>query len=299
MAGACDAAPSTRARNPRSRAGLDAAVTSDSQVSSMPDSGSQNPDARYPDAQTPVDASFDRDAGPMPSDAGEQLDAGTIAMDASSTPTGRPRFAFPIHADDRAEINTRTVFGVDHDPVVYGGLNRYICRNYADLGFPRCYDEHRGSDYPLTNGFTAMDSGSARVLAAAGGIVESVEDGNYDRCHADIATSDVSCDGHPMRANFVVLRHFGQWRSRYLHFKQSSILVQVGDRVSCGTELGLVGSSGYSSAPHLHFEVRDPQDQVWDPYAGVLSQSESLWTNQDAGDGLPENQCHPQWTSAP
>jgi murein DD-endopeptidase MepM/ murein hydrolase activator NlpD len=40
----------------------------------------------------------------------------------------------------------------------------------------------------------------------------------------------------------------------YAHL--STVEVKVGDRVAAGARLGLVGSSGISSGPHLHFEVR-------------------------------------------
>jgi hypothetical protein len=271
-------------------------------VSSRPDLAIIDSEvSQRPDLSTGMDAQVVmRDAAMI--DAGLGNDAGFVRdaelrPDAMNSDDGFPKFAFSIHADDRALLNTRTVFGVDHDPAVYSGVNRYICRNYADQGFPWCYDEHRGTDYTLSNGFTAMDAGSARVLAAAGGTVIAVEDGNYDRCHADLSSGNISCDGYPMRANFVALQHPQGWTTRYLHLKRDSIIVQVGDRVRCGEMLGLVGSSGYSSGPHLHFEVQDVQNRVWDPYRGTLSQPETLWNVQDFGDGLPGQMCHLNWTA--
>ena len=40
---------------------------------------------------------------------------------------------------------------------------------------------------------------------------------------------------------------------------QDSAMVSVGDVVEAGTPLALVGSSGYSFAPHLHFGLESPE----------------------------------------
>lgn len=41
----------------------------------------------------------------------------------------------------------------------------------------------------------------------------------------------------------------------YAHFKHKSITVKVGDTVDVGTILGMIGNSGQSTAPHLHFHL--------------------------------------------
>lgn len=53
--------------------------------------------------------------------------------------------------------------------------------------------------------------------------------------------------------NTVVVDHQNGYASRYAHL--SKLLVRTGDRVSTETILGLVGSTGHSSGPHLHLEV--------------------------------------------
>jgi murein DD-endopeptidase MepM/ murein hydrolase activator NlpD len=54
--------------------------------------------------------------------------------------------------------------------------------------------------------------------------------------------------------NLVVVQHRLGYTTWYAHL--SSITTQVGQNVVGGTEIGRVGSTGYSTGPHLHFEVR-------------------------------------------
>jgi murein DD-endopeptidase MepM/ murein hydrolase activator NlpD len=54
--------------------------------------------------------------------------------------------------------------------------------------------------------------------------------------------------------NYVVLGHAGGVTTLYGHLNQ--ILVRQGDHVSQGDAIGLEGSTGYSTGPHVHFEVR-------------------------------------------
>jgi murein DD-endopeptidase MepM/ murein hydrolase activator NlpD len=64
----------------------------------------------------------------------------------------------------------------------------------------------------------------------------------------------------------VVVSHTGGTRTLYAHM--SRIDVRVGQRLSVGQQLGLVGSSGHSTGPHLHFEVRVRGAAV-DPLSGL------------------------------
>ncbi len=65
--------------------------------------------------------------------------------------------------------------------------------------------------------------------------------------------------------NVVIISHGGGFSTVYAH--QSKLLVKVGEQVSGGQTIGLVGSTGWSTGPHLHFEIRingDPVDPL--PY---------------------------------
>ena len=52
----------------------------------------------------------------------------------------------------------------------------------------------------------------------------------------------------------IVIDHGGGYKAVYGHL--SKIEVKAGDKVSEGQQIGLVGSTGNSSGPHLHLEVR-------------------------------------------
>jgi peptidase M23B len=54
--------------------------------------------------------------------------------------------------------------------------------------------------------------------------------------------------------NMVIIDHGGGVQTLYAH--GNSILVQVGDEVKAGTPVLEVGSTGYSTGPHAHFEIR-------------------------------------------
>ncbi|MDX9799864.1 MAG: M23 family metallopeptidase [Spirochaetia bacterium] len=54
--------------------------------------------------------------------------------------------------------------------------------------------------------------------------------------------------------NYIIIKHPGTYQSVYGHLKKS--FVKSGSTVNAGTVIGEVGSTGYSTGPHLHFEVR-------------------------------------------
>ncbi|MET7397668.1 M23 family metallopeptidase [Dactylosporangium sp. NPDC005572] len=54
---------------------------------------------------------------------------------------------------------------------------------------------------------------------------------------------------------WVKIDHGGRWSTQYLHLLEPP-MVQSGQRVTQGQQLGKVGSTGDSGAPHLHYEQR-------------------------------------------
>jgi murein DD-endopeptidase MepM/ murein hydrolase activator NlpD len=55
--------------------------------------------------------------------------------------------------------------------------------------------------------------------------------------------------------NHVVIDHGGGLLTRYAHLVAASIPVRVGDRVTAGETVGVMGNTGRSDTRHLHFEV--------------------------------------------
>ncbi len=216
--------------------------------------------------------------------AGPPPEGGGAAAPGDSGGESAGFLAFPLAEREPFQ----TVLGVDHDPTVQEpGIDQLTCLDHHGRSFPHCYDEHDGTDYILHGGFEAMDAGSVAILAAADGVVAAAEDGHYDRCHGSLETMSVDCDGHDGIANSVILEHEGGWRTLYWHMMEGSVAVAVGQAVRRGEVLGRVGSSGFSTQPHLHFELQAADGTPVDPYAGPESQPESWWCDQGELDALP------------
>jgi murein DD-endopeptidase MepM/ murein hydrolase activator NlpD len=77
-----------------------------------------------------------------------------------------------------------------------------------------------------------------------------------------IADADVIYAGDGLRGygNVVILRHDAQMTSLYAH--NSELKVHQGDHVSQGTLISLLGNTGHSTGPHVHFEIRQGDTAV-------------------------------------
>ena len=87
--------------------------------------------------------------------------------------------------------------------------------------------------------------------------------------------SVVTSEHHYAYGNMVEIDHGNDLVTRYAH--ASKILVKKGDLIKRGQVIALVGSTGRSTGPHLHFEVM-MQGQFQDP-SRFLATSEKLMPN--------------------
>ncbi len=149
---------------------------------------------------------------------------------------------------------------VDHDPF-YNQLLDYTCsdRTYDISGY-----NHQGTDFFLWPFYwNKMDADEVEIVAAAPGWIIGKQDGNYDR----------NCSFNNLNWNSVYVRHADGSVAWYGHMKNGSTTSKsIGQTVEVGEYLGVVGSSGNSTGPHLHFEVYRSDDyyrsNLIDPYAG-------------------------------
>lgn len=117
--------------------------------------------------------------------------------------------------------------------------SRFCCPNKVKVFSPfgwRRRRNHTGVDLPLPTGTPIYAAFDGRVRVSM-----------YNRGYG----------------NVVVIRHASGLETTYAHLKERN--VQTGDYVSAGDVIGLGGSTGRSTGPHLHFETRyegfafDPQ----------------------------------------
>src|SRR5881409_4036957 len=109
-----------------------------------------------------------------------------------------------------------------HWPLADGG---FLTRGQVGPGDPA--ESHPGIDIAVPTG-TAVRAAAAGVVAQAG--------------------------TDPAYGLFVLLRHTDGYETMYGH--ASRLVAREGDSVAAGQVIALSGSSGRSTAPHLHFEIR-------------------------------------------
>ncbi|MBL28361.1 MAG: peptidase [Rhodospirillaceae bacterium] len=199
----------------------------------------------------------------------------TALGDASQAPAAPPRLDLPVLCTIGTTCFVQKY--VDQDPGP--GYADFMC---GDLASP----DHRGTDFRVPT-LADMKEGVA-VVAAADGVVRAVRDGMAD---VTIAGGDKDAIAGREAGNVVVLRHHDGWETYYAHLQNGSLTVRKGDMVQAGQRLGLIGLSGNTEYPHLHFGVLHDGKPV-DPFVGEApppgcgDRGTPLWT-EAAQAGLP------------
>jgi hypothetical protein len=166
---------------------------------------------------------------------------------------------------------------VDENPAYPNAILDYNCGN-------RTYDQASGYNHAGTDIFTwpfpwqKMDRNIVQIIAAAPGTIIAKSDGNFDQ---NCAFCSSACNW-----NSVYIMHADGSVAWYGHMKSGSLTTKsIGQTVSQGEYLGIVGSSGNSTGPHLHFEVytNSSYTQLVDPWAGACNNFNGLtswWASQ-------------------
>ncbi|HET9012381.1 MAG TPA: M23 family metallopeptidase, partial [Gemmatimonadaceae bacterium] len=108
-------------------------------------------------------------------------------------------------------------------------------------------DRLRNENY-YAEGDDALAVADGRVVAMKDSIPENVPGVNSRAVPITLET---------VGGNHVILDIGGGYYAFYAHLRPGSLRVRVGDRVRRGQVVGLVGNSGNSTEPHLHFHVSD------------------------------------------
>jgi murein DD-endopeptidase MepM/ murein hydrolase activator NlpD len=143
-----------------------------------------------------------------------------------NTPGGRQRFRFI--PGDKFTPNERAFF-----------------LNPGRFGFPL-------QKFTLTSAFGQRISPISGRLSAHSGLDLAAPQGTEVSAAGEGVVIETS--QNPVYGKYVVIQHEGGWTSLYGHL--SSITVDLRTRVKQGTLIGRVGSTGLSTGPHLHFELR-------------------------------------------
>jgi murein DD-endopeptidase MepM/ murein hydrolase activator NlpD len=147
--------------------------------------------------------------------------------------------------------NRHYAFFREHDQGYYDNQGKALAGMFLKypLGFTRISSHYRpsGRHHPVL-GYTRPHLGTD-FAAPSGTPIRSVADGviRFRGCQS-------SCERGYGR--LVIVQHRNGWETRYAHLKSFNRYARHGSRVKQGQVIGYVGSSGLSTGPHLHFEVR-------------------------------------------
>ncbi|WP_169727855.1 M23 family metallopeptidase [Desulfovibrio inopinatus] len=145
---------------------------------------------------------------------------------------------------------------------------------------PLTYDGHKGTDFRILD-HEAFERG-VPVRAAEQGVVLRVRDGMTDM---RLQHGDEDRVAKREAGNAIIVQTPDGTLTLYAHLRKNSLRVAAGDHVKKGDTLGIVGLSGLTEFPHLHFEVRRAS-RIIDPFigqetsAGCGGERHTLWSSE-------------------
>lgn len=161
-------------------------------------------------------------------------------------------------------------------PVDCAGTDICSVQNYLDFApgpeardhncGPLTYDGHRGIDIRLKT-LKDMNQGVAVLAAAAGTVIASRND-VPDKFLSEAETRQTLSRRPVVPSNSVSIHHGKGWMTHYAHMRKGSVSVKPGQKVRQGEAIGLIGASGSTNFPHLHFSLQ-LHDRFIDPFSGL------------------------------
>jgi murein DD-endopeptidase MepM/ murein hydrolase activator NlpD len=148
--------------------------------------------------------------------------------------------------------------------VVYGDLKKQVSKNKLSLPFPA------GKKYKIIQGYngkfshkTVYSSFALDFNLQIGDTITAADDGfvvGLIQDYKDHGTSKQWRDND--KSNYITLYHpqSGLF-TQYVHLNYKGALVKMGDFVSKKQPVGISGMTGYTTTPHLHFNVKVPAEK--------------------------------------
>jgi hypothetical protein len=119
------------------------------------------------------------------------------------------------------------------------------------IDFVQLLPDHRLYSGPLSDLHSYKYFG-AKVLSVAAGVVVGVQDGEPEQTPPHFPANAVPPGG---LGNFLMIKIAPGRFAFYAHLQPHSLRVHLGEHVRQGQAIGLLGNTGNSDAPHLHFAV--------------------------------------------
>ena len=212
--------------------------------------------------------------------AARELQGGETAVRREMVTIGPPLRGGPWRAAGftNTSPHRRAMFG-------YGGdatINARFAIDYLKMG-----DDDRPFRGERTRNENHHGYGQ-EVLAVVDGRVAAIQDGVADNTFSGPSGPP---DLDSIRGNHIILEIGPRVYATYAHLKPGSLRVAMGQRVTRGQVIGLVGNTGASGAPHLHFQLSEAPDVTSDGVPYAHASFDVLGRCQQTGPALADQTC--------